>query len=236
MKLILTQDVAGLGAPGDVVEVKDGYGRNYLVPRGFAIQWTRGGEKQVTQIKRAQKVREVRDLGHANEIKQAIEGLTVTVTAHAGDSGRLFGSVTNADIADAVVAAAAGAPEPPLLVVCPDQNGPSIERALRARGATAAVEIVTYPALGDPRFVDWVDYADRNAAADPVAIAGRALELAGGRTVLYAYTGNYRTLEGQCEAVLQALATVRGAPSVLVPPSERNEDEPAIELLRFEPR
>jgi large subunit ribosomal protein L9 len=105
MKLILTQDVAGLGAPGDVVEVKDGYGRNYLVPRGFAIQWTRGGEKQVTQIKRAQKVREVRDLGHANEIKQAIEGLTITVTAHAGDSGRLFGSVTNADIADAVKAA-----------------------------------------------------------------------------------------------------------------------------------
>ncbi len=105
MKLILTQDVAGLGAPGDVVEVKDGYGRNYLVPRGFAIQWTRGGEKQVAQIKRAQKVREVRDLGHANEIKQAIEGLTITVTAHAGDTGRLFGSVTNADIADAVKAA-----------------------------------------------------------------------------------------------------------------------------------
>lgn len=105
MKLILTQDVAGLGAPGDVVEVKDGYGRNYLVPRGFAIQWTRGGEKQVTQIKRAQKVREVRDLGHANEIKQAIEALSITVTAHAGDTGRLFGSVTNADIADAVKAA-----------------------------------------------------------------------------------------------------------------------------------
>ena len=62
MKLILTQEVAGLGAPGDVVEVKDGYGRNYLLPRGFAIAWTRGGEKQVTQIKRARKVREVRDL------------------------------------------------------------------------------------------------------------------------------------------------------------------------------
>ena len=105
MKLILTQDVPGLGAPGDVVEVKDGYGRNYLMPRGYAIAWTRGGEKQVTQIKRAQKVREVRDLGHANEIKQAIEGLAITVTAHAGDSGRLFGSVTNADIADAVKAA-----------------------------------------------------------------------------------------------------------------------------------
>jgi large subunit ribosomal protein L9 len=81
MKLILTQDVSGLGAPGDVVEVKDGYGRNYLLPRGFAINWTRGGEKQVTQIKRARKVREVRDLSHANEIKQALEAKTITLTA-----------------------------------------------------------------------------------------------------------------------------------------------------------
>ncbi len=105
MKLILTQDVDGLGIAGDVVTVKDGYGRNYLVPRGLATAWTRGGEKQVQQIKRARKVREVRDLGHANEIKQAIEGLTVTVTAQAADTGKLFGSVTNADIADAVKAA-----------------------------------------------------------------------------------------------------------------------------------
>ncbi len=140
------------------------------------------------------------------------------------------------EIADATVAAAAVAGDRPLLVVCPDQNGPSVERALRARGATDAVEIVTYPALDDPRFVDWVDYAERNAAADPAAIAGRVLDRAAGRTVLYAFTGNYRTLEGQCEAVLRALATVRGAPAVLVPPAERLEDEPAIELLRFDPR
>jgi large subunit ribosomal protein L9 len=105
MKIILTQDVPGLGAPGDVVEVKDGYGRNFLMPRGFAIAWTRGGEKQVTQIKRARKVREVRDLGHANEIKQALESLTITMPAHAGETGRLFGSITSADVADAVKAA-----------------------------------------------------------------------------------------------------------------------------------
>ena len=105
MKLILTQDVSGLGAPGDVVEVKDGYGRNYLLPRGFAINWTRGGEKQVTQIKRARKVREVRDMSHANEIKQALEAKTITLTARAGDGGRLFGSITTADVADAVKAA-----------------------------------------------------------------------------------------------------------------------------------
>jgi len=105
MKLILTQDVSGLGAPGDVVEVKDGYGRNYLLPRGFAINWTRGGEKQVTQIKRARKVREVRDLSHANEIKQALEAKPITLTARAGDAGRLFGSITTTDVADAVKAA-----------------------------------------------------------------------------------------------------------------------------------
>ncbi len=105
MKLILTQDVAGLGAAGDVVTVKDGYGRNFLMPRGFAVAWTRGGEKQVTQIKRARKVREVRDMAHANEIKQALEAKPVVLAVKAGDTGKLFGSVTTADIADAVKAA-----------------------------------------------------------------------------------------------------------------------------------
>ena len=104
MKLILTQEVAGLGAPGDVVEVKDGYGRNFLIPRGFATAWTKGAEKQIAQIKRARDVREVRDLGHANEIKQQIEALAVNVPARAGEGGRLFGAVTVADIADGVKA------------------------------------------------------------------------------------------------------------------------------------
>ncbi|HEV7825119.1 MAG TPA: 50S ribosomal protein L9 [Mycobacteriales bacterium] len=105
MKLILTQDVSGLGAPGDVVEVKDGYGRNYLVPRGFAIGWTKGGEKQVATIKRARDVREVRDLGHAKEIKQQLGGLNVRLGARSGEGGRLFGSVTAGDVVDAVKAA-----------------------------------------------------------------------------------------------------------------------------------
>lgn len=105
MKLILTQEVSGLGAAGDIVTVKDGYARNFLMPRGLGIAWTRGGEKQVTQIKRARKVREIRDTAHANEVKQAIEALSVTLAAKAGDAGRLFGSVTTADIADAVKAA-----------------------------------------------------------------------------------------------------------------------------------
>ncbi|MFD6108325.1 50S ribosomal protein L9, partial [Nocardia salmonicida] len=75
MKLILTADVDNLGAPGDLVEVKDGYGRNFLLPRGLAIQATRGAQKQVDGIRRAQDARKVRDLDHANELKQAIEGL-----------------------------------------------------------------------------------------------------------------------------------------------------------------
>ena len=105
MKLILTQEVTGVGSPGDVVEVKDGYGRNYLVPRGYAIAWTRGGEKQIAQIKRAREVREVRDLGHAKEIKGQLESLKVTLKAKAGDGGRLFGSVTASDVVTAVKAA-----------------------------------------------------------------------------------------------------------------------------------
>jgi large subunit ribosomal protein L9 len=102
MKIILTQEVSGLGAPGDVVEVKDGYGRNYLLPQGFAIRWNRGAEKQITLIKRARAAREIRDLGHANEVKGALEGLKVSLSARAGAGGRLFGSITATEIADAV--------------------------------------------------------------------------------------------------------------------------------------
>ena len=102
MKLILTQEISNLGAPGDVVEVKDGYGRNYLMPRGFAIRWTKGAQKQIDSIKKARSVREVRDFGHADEIKSQLEALNVTITSQAGSTGRLFGAVTVADILDAV--------------------------------------------------------------------------------------------------------------------------------------
>ena len=102
MKIILTQEVSGLGTPGDVVEVKDGFGRNYLLPQGFAIQWSKGGEKQVAVIKRARETREIRDLGQATEVKEQLSGLKVTLTARSGSGGRLFGSITPAEIVDAV--------------------------------------------------------------------------------------------------------------------------------------
>ncbi|MGV9312974.1 50S ribosomal protein L9 [Streptomyces sp. NPDC003691] len=102
MKIILTQEVSGLGAAGDVVEVKDGYARNYLVPRGFAIRWTKGGEKDVAQIRRARKIHEIATIEQANEVKAKLEGVKVRLAVRSGDAGRLFGSVTPADIASAI--------------------------------------------------------------------------------------------------------------------------------------
>lgn len=104
MKLILTQEVAGLGAAGDVVEVKDGYGRNYLIPRGDAIRWTRGGEKTIESIKAARTSRALRDHDHAAEVKAKLEAAPVKVTVRAGEGGRLFGAVTVAEIATALSA------------------------------------------------------------------------------------------------------------------------------------
>jgi large subunit ribosomal protein L9 len=105
MKLILTQEVGGLGAAGDIVEVKDGYGRNFLIPRGFGIRWTKGGERTVDSIKAARSSREVRDLDHAKQIKAQLESTPVNLPVRAGEGGRLFGAVTVSDIAGAVNAA-----------------------------------------------------------------------------------------------------------------------------------
>ncbi|MCH0538795.1 50S ribosomal protein L9 [Streptomyces sp. MUM 203J] len=105
MKIILTHEVSGLGAAGDVVDVRDGYARNYLVPRGFAIRWTKGGEKDVAQIRRARKIREIATIEQANQIKAQLEGVKVRLAVRSGDTGRLFGSVTPADVASAIKAA-----------------------------------------------------------------------------------------------------------------------------------
>jgi len=105
MKVILTHEVTGLGAPGDVVDVKDGYARNFLFRRGLATAWTKGGQKQVDSIAKARQVRAVKSLEEAQSIKGNLEANPVTVTAHAGAAGRLFGAVSTADIAEAVKAA-----------------------------------------------------------------------------------------------------------------------------------
>lgn len=107
-KLILTSEVSGLGSAGDVVEVKNGYARNYLIPQGFAVSWSRGGEKQVERITSARAAREAATLEEAQSLKAALEATPITVAVKAGQAGRLFGSVTTADIADAIAAAGLG--------------------------------------------------------------------------------------------------------------------------------
>lgn len=115
-KLILTQEVSGLGSAGDIVEVKDGYARNYLIPRGDAIRWSRGGEKTVETIKAARGARSVRDLDHAKEIKGKLEAAAITVPVKSGEGGRLFGAVTVNDIATAVEAAGASVDKKKIVV------------------------------------------------------------------------------------------------------------------------
>ena len=102
MKLILTAAVDNLGVAGDVVEVRDGYGRNFLVPRGVAIRWSRGGEKQIDGIKRSRDAREIRGLDHAQEVRTKLEGLQIELGVRAGESGKLFGAVTPGDVATAI--------------------------------------------------------------------------------------------------------------------------------------
>lgn len=103
-KLILTNEVTGLGAPGDVVEVKDGYARNYLVPRGLATGWSKGAEKQIAGIRKARKARQIATLDEAKAVRDSLQSKPVVITAKSGASGRLFGAVTTSDIADAVTA------------------------------------------------------------------------------------------------------------------------------------
>jgi large subunit ribosomal protein L9 len=107
-KLILTSEVSGLGSAGDVVEVKNGYARNYLIPQGFAVAWSRGGQKQVDSIKAARAARELHSLEDAQSLKAKLEETPVRLTVKAGREGRLFGSVKTEDIANAVSAAGIG--------------------------------------------------------------------------------------------------------------------------------
>ncbi|GAB79040.1 LSU ribosomal protein L9P [Austwickia chelonae] len=104
MKLILTHEVSGLGTAGDIVEVKDGYGRNFLLPRGLATPWTKGGQKQVDSIRKARETRAIKSLDDAKSLKGQLESRALKIAARAGANGRLFGAVSQADVADAAAA------------------------------------------------------------------------------------------------------------------------------------
>jgi len=107
-KLILTHEVSGLGSAGDVVDVKNGYARNYLIPQGFAVAWSKGGEKQVESIRAARTARELATIEEAQDLKMKLENATISLAVKAGKDGRLFGSVRPGDVADAVQAQGVG--------------------------------------------------------------------------------------------------------------------------------
>lgn len=107
-KLILTQEVTGLGAPGDVVDVRDGYARNYLLPNSYALVWTKGGEKDIERLRAARKAREIATVEEAKAIADKLQAEPVSVGVKTGESGRLFGTVGPAQVAEAVEAAGLG--------------------------------------------------------------------------------------------------------------------------------
>jgi large subunit ribosomal protein L9 len=102
MKIILTQEVAGVGSAGDVAEVKDGYARNYLIPRGFAMRWTRGSESQIASLRTTKHARDMADRDSAAEVAASLADSPIVLTARSGEGGRLFGAITPADIAAAI--------------------------------------------------------------------------------------------------------------------------------------
>lgn len=105
MKVILKETVQGLGEKGDIVDVKPGHARNYLFPRGFAMEATKGNLKQVEYLRKVRAQERAREEAQMREVAERIQGLELSITARAGESGKLFGSVTAQDVADAIQAA-----------------------------------------------------------------------------------------------------------------------------------
>ena len=95
MKVILEKDIKGLGKKGDIVTVKEGYGRNFLLPRGLAKEATEGNIKQVSLEKKAEKNKRQRELEAAQEIANRINGQKIQIATKVGEAGKLFGSITS---------------------------------------------------------------------------------------------------------------------------------------------
>jgi large subunit ribosomal protein L9 len=104
MKIVLRADLANLGKRGDVCEVADGYGRNYLLPKGLAIPATPGVQSQADSMRRSRDLRDTRDREAAETVARTLVPVVIKIPAKAGSEGRLFGSVTSSDVADAVAA------------------------------------------------------------------------------------------------------------------------------------
>jgi len=101
-KVILTHEVSGLGIAGDVVEVKDGYARNFLMPRKLATPWSGGAEKQIEGMRKTQRTKALASVEEAQSARDSLQSEPIMIVAKAGESGRLFGAVTTANIAKAI--------------------------------------------------------------------------------------------------------------------------------------
>jgi len=102
VKVILKTDVANLGGAGDIVDVADGYGNNFLMPRGMAMKATKGAVADAAALRAARSKRQARSLADAGEVAEALQAAPVRVTARAGDDGTLYGSIGNSAIVAAV--------------------------------------------------------------------------------------------------------------------------------------
>ena len=139
-KLILTNEVSGLGSAGDVVEVKDGYARNYLLPRGFAVLWSKGGEKQVASIRAARDARALATAEEAVALKTSLESATIKLAIKAGVGGRLFGAVKTGDVVKAVAAAGFGELDKrKVSFVAPIRSTGNYQASVRLHGDLSAV-------------------------------------------------------------------------------------------------
>jgi large subunit ribosomal protein L9 len=137
MKIILQKDVKGLGKAGDVANVSDGYARNYLIPRGLVVEASSGNLNTIKQQKQAEEKRKAEEFEKAEKLKERLEKLTVILKAKSGEGGRLFGSITNKEIADALK-------EQHKITL--DKRKISLQEPIKDLGETS-VEVKVYPGV-----------------------------------------------------------------------------------------
>ncbi|MDZ7677595.1 MAG: 50S ribosomal protein L9 [Acidimicrobiales bacterium] len=106
MKVILRSDLDGVGFKGDICEVADGYARNFLLPKGLALKATKGADSQASTMRRSRDVKDAADRAAAQEVASTLVPTVIYISAKSGSEGKLFGSVTTSDVADAVTAQA----------------------------------------------------------------------------------------------------------------------------------
>ncbi len=104
MRVVLRSDVDGVGLKGDICDVADGYGRNFLLPRGLALKASKGAEVQAASMRRSRDVKDASARASAQEVASTLVPTVIAISSKAGGEGKLFGSVTTTDVADAVLA------------------------------------------------------------------------------------------------------------------------------------